>query len=63
MGETFISTNSIVFLYRFFVGIKCVRAVARVLKGGFDQIFLLGALLDPSQIQLGGLGELESGFT
>ena len=37
-------------------GIFC-RAVARVLKGGFDQIFFVGALLDPSQIQLGGLGE------
>ena len=35
------------------------RAVARVLKGGggFDQILFVGALLDPSQIQLGGLGE------
>ena len=33
-------------------------AVARVLKkGGFDQIFSVSALLDPSQIQLGGLGE------
>ena len=33
------------------------RAVARVLKRGFDQIFSVGALLDPSKIQLGGLGE------
>ena len=36
------------------------RAVARVSKRGFGQIFFVGALLDPSQIQLGGLGSAVS---
>ena len=37
-----------------------LSALARVFKRGFDQIFPVGALLYPSQIQLEGLGSAVS---